>query len=452
MTHENQLKVQERIAALRACNGASLDLSSCGLTSVPAEALELGDQLELLNLGDNAIADVPAELPLKLAKLRVLFFANNLFESIPEVLSKMTNLYMLSFKSNRLRCISETCLPPSIGWLILTDNQIAALPKSIGQLTHMRKLMLSGNKLVSLPDEMRAMTSLELVRLAANKLTSLPPWLLELPKLSWIAFGGNAFNHRETPCDNQEGSGTADIIEWSDLVLGEKLGEGASGSVYRASLQGGTQAAVKIFRAATTSDGLPEDEMRACIAAGAHASCVAVVGVVRGHPAGAVVLAFKLVPESFRVLAKPPSFETVTRDVYPEGVSMEPCAAVSVLRQIASACRHLHGRGLSHGDLYGHNILVDGGEALLSDFGAASPYGSFLHDAARIRVERVEVRAFGCLVEELLLLLRGGGDMAVYSSAIGVLVSIARACCAEVVAERPAFSEIETILAGLMDY
>jgi serine/threonine protein kinase len=50
-----------------------------------------------------------------------------------------------------------------------------------------------------------------------------------------------------------------------------------------------------------------------------------------------------------------------------------------------------------HGDLYTHNILVNAvGDAVLSDFGAASFYqvGS--------AVEGLEVRAFGCLLEDLL--------------------------------------------------
>lgn len=39
---------------------------------------------------------------------------------------------MLSFKSNRLRAI-DVPLPPSLQWLILTDNQIEALPSQLGE-------------------------------------------------------------------------------------------------------------------------------------------------------------------------------------------------------------------------------------------------------------------------------------------------------------------------------
>ena len=43
----------------------------------------------------------------------------------------------------------------------------------------------------------------------------------------------------------------------------------------------------------------------------------------------------------------------------------------------AQAGAHLHSVGLSHGDLYAHNILVhpQSGDAKLADFGAAFYYG-----------------------------------------------------------------------------
>ena len=55
---------------------------------------------------------------------------------------------------------------------------------------------------------------------------------------------------------------------------------------------------------------------------------------------------------------------------------------------------------MNHGDLYTHNILVDKeGHSLLGDFGAATRYERSTYGDAFVRLE---VRAFGCLLEELL--------------------------------------------------
>lgn len=92
--------------------------------------------------------------------------------------------------------------------------------------------MLSGNRLTSLPVELQRCKELELIRIAVNKLTHLPDWLLSLPKLSWIAISGNPF---EKDADTLSSCLAAKPpIEWNALKIGERLGEGASGEIFKA--------------------------------------------------------------------------------------------------------------------------------------------------------------------------------------------------------------------------
>ena len=73
---------------------------------------------------------------------------------------------------------------------------------------------------------------------------------------------------------------------------------------------------------------------------------------------------------------------------------------------VASAVAHLHARGVVHGDLYAHNTMVDGqGDALLGDFGAAAVYDPARSPLAA-RLQRLEVRALGLLVQELVHLVQ----------------------------------------------
>jgi hypothetical protein len=241
----------------------SVDLTNCRLTVVPKELFELADCLEVLNLGNNDIDSVPPDFD-RFVKLRVLFFGQNKFAMLPSVLGKLTSLYMLSFKSNQISHIPQDSLSPSIGWLILTDNKINNIPASIGNLPRLQKLMLAGNCLRSLPTEMANCRELELVRLACNRLDHLPQWLVTLPKLSWLAFSGN-------PCCTHGTNSTAvdssiSSFSWKDISLGAKLGEGASGYVYKADWTNGIgttrEVAVKLFKGEATSDGSPEDEMK----------------------------------------------------------------------------------------------------------------------------------------------------------------------------------------------
>ncbi|MDP1595074.1 MAG: leucine-rich repeat-containing protein kinase family protein [Gallionella sp.] len=422
-----------------------LDLS-CGLTQFPGEIYDLADTLEILNLSGNALSSLPDDLG-RLHKLRVIFCSDNQFTEVPEVLGQCPQLDMVGFKANRIRHFSAAALPVALRWLILTDNQLDMLPAELGQCIRLQKLMLAGNRLQHLPDEMVACRNLELLRISANRFESLPDWLLELPRLSWLAFAGNPFS------DVAELAAVAkqDIshIHWHGLDFRQKLGEGASGIIHRADWQhapdGVTPVAVKLFKGAVTSDGLPRSEKAACIAAGTHANLIPVTGKVSGHPEGAAGLVMSLIDENYTNLAAPPSLESCTRDIYSADTNFTLDAAIAMARGIAAAAEHLHSRGIMHGDLYAHNMLWNGQEdCLLGDFGAAS----FITDERQaLSLQRIEVRAFACLLEELL-----SRCTAPSPAAIEALWALQRRCGQDEIEARPLFAEIQNTLAGVSKY
>ncbi|WP_181306005.1 leucine-rich repeat-containing protein kinase family protein [Rufibacter sp. XAAS-G3-1] len=379
--------------------GATRVKLSCGLTEVPSAIFDLAETLEILDLSGNHLTCLPNAFT-RLQHLRIAFFSDNDFTVFPEALGKLPRLEMIGFKACKISHIAEDAIPPTTRWLILTNNQIAELPASIGKCARMQKLMLAGNKLKSLTPELASCQNLELFRISANQITHLPDWLLALPRLSWLAMSGN-------PCNPPVPTATElSEIPWQDLVLEEQLGEGASGIITRAHWQNQAnstqQVAVKVFKGEVTSDGLPEDEMQACLRAGAHPNLVQVLGKITQHPAQKQGLVLGLIPAGYRNLGGSPSFESCTRDVYAEGTVFTLEEAISISAGIASAAAHLHARGISHGDLYAHNTLVDAtGHPLFGDFGAATVYNQD-NTALASALERLEVRAFGCLLEELL--------------------------------------------------
>jgi serine/threonine protein kinase len=125
-----------------------------------------------------------------------------------------------------------------------------------------------------------------------------------------------------------------------------------------------------------------------------------VLGVVTGAPAPALLL--PRIPKGYVSLGNPPSFDTVTRDTYPGTTRFTVSEAMCVLSSLASVGAHLHARGISHGDLYAHNILIDRAaqHVLLVDFGAASFYDAL--QPRPLPLEQLEVRAFGCLMDDIL--------------------------------------------------
>ena len=486
---------------------------------------------------------------------------------VPDELGSLPRLSMLSFKANRLHTVPPNSLAPSVQWLILSDNCLRTLPESLGKLKGLRKLMLAGNCLESLPKSLAQCAHLELVRLADNNLSELPVALLSLPKLGWIALASNGFNRALAARARAVVPTAPGVVTVMDAA--KPLGRGASGVVYRGSLEGNettksTSVAVKVFAASKTSDGDPADEAAATGLAGAS-SCPHLMqsyGKLPSLPqaltstkeaATAASAAFSEAPaaadkieglvlellDGYTALAGPPSFTSVTRDVFagdgadvaPSAVSgrwksSSPCSvasvaldepqapspssttspglwpgealsparvltlkfAMGVLKSVSAALADLHALGLSHGDVYGHNILLrpplndssggakagrkeaygssaaanDDGWAVLSDLGAAFFYkatsqvqatsaqqngsaGVVEEDAAASLLERIEVLAFGHLVAELLARLDPGRFTSApthFEAAVASLQELVVDCRKPVVSARPGFNEV----------
>ena len=115
------------LEAYDAAATTELDLKDCGLTHVPASILRF-TALEKLDVSKNVLLrDLPPLPP----SLRTVFALGGGFESIPPSVSALPSIRMLSFKSCRLRDVGDAPLPTSLEWLILTDNQLEALPDSL---------------------------------------------------------------------------------------------------------------------------------------------------------------------------------------------------------------------------------------------------------------------------------------------------------------------------------
>jgi len=390
------------------------------LTEFPEKIFDLADTLEILDLGNNKLSSIPSLE--RLTKLKIAFFSFNLFTKLPDAFKNCKNLYMLGFKDNQIEFIDEDILPKSISWLILTDNKIKAIPNSIGDLIKLQKVALAGNELTSLPDSMAKCKNIELLRLSANKLIHIPTWLLELPKLSWLAFSGNDCSI-QPQVDLQKAS-----IEKLDIK--EQLGEGASGMIYKAfcpTLE--KDVALKLFKGAITSDGYAVDEMNTYMSIGKHDNLINVIAKIDEDEKLGLLL--DLIPKSYKNLGFPPNFDTCTRDTFCDEYTISSEDIYEVAKHIQSAAIHLHGKNLMHGDLYAHNILInEKNHCYLGDFGASS----FYNDE---KYEKIEVRAFGCLIDDLLNVCSNKE-----SSHFEHLKNIAQICMQEDVNARPLFSEI----------
>ncbi|ERB65647.1 protein kinase [Vibrio coralliilyticus OCN008] len=368
------------------------------LTELPREILTLSDSLEILDVSNNLLCELPEWLT-ELTQLKIVFASNNRFTHLPLVLGQCERLEMVGFKNNQIVRVAEESLPEQLRWLILTDNQIEQLPESLGHRPRLQKLTLAGNKIKALPKSFKNLLNLELVRLSANQLDVFPQVLLELPKLAWMAFAGNPF------CEPLSHNESVPQISSASYSMNHVLGQGASGVISHADWLNGdfefpAEVAVKVFKGEVTSDGYPQDELQACLQAGHHTNLVKSIAQLSEDNHLALVM--ELIPSDYFNLGLPPTLNTCTRDVFKPEFILSAKKIEYIVDQMLNVFSHLHDNKVCHGDLYAHNVLINAqGEMIFGDFGAASVY-DYLTDAQQQGVRRVEARALSHFIEDLL--------------------------------------------------
>jgi len=395
------------------------------------------------------------------SNLRILFIKEcRNMTIIPPVLGNMPNLTRLGLKSNGIRIVHGKSLPPNIEHLILTDNNITHIDHDVfvrlGKSC--RKLMLSHNKLRTFGNDTDCsmLQNIELLRLSNNNLTSLPKSLYLLPKLSWITISGNP-NLKGT---NIPKISNIPILSQQDIVLNEDkiLGRGASGKVVLGKWDD-KNVAVKIFHG-VTSDGKADDELRLQSYIGGHGSKHLVTAIAlmvdkeESPNSKKLGVVMKVLSKELSDLALPPTIEEVIEDRYEEKKNFDFDFVIAILRGIADALYYLHVVcRVSHGDVYAHNIVVNKqnknlNSVYLLDLGAASYYGGDKDSLLDGELcEKVEVRAFGILANELLNNM--DNINIVDQKKIIILKDLVYICSGNIVKRRPLFVTILKILNGI---
>lgn len=400
------------------------------LKKIPPVLYSFKNSLQFLDLSNNLLETLPDDFDV-FEKLEVLFISNNQLTVLPEVFSRCKSLRLIGVKSNKIKSIPENSLPKSLQWLTLADNEIESIPESIGDCILLQKLILSGNKIKSVPNEIVNCENLELIRLASNQLEQFPEVLLDLPKLTWLAYSGNPFNQIQKEI-------VLPKLDWTDFQLMEELGNGASGVIHKVVNSKNEEFALKVFKGGMTSDGSPLDELYHYAKVGNHPNLVSLKGEVTNFEEEKKAVLFDLIPNIYSNLGNSPSLVSCTRDVMSIPHDFSFSEVLHLLKSIASVSCLMHEKGVMHGDLYAHNILVrKDGCCYLGDFGAACSYDNLLTDN---RLEKIEVRAFGVLIEDVLKVSK------VHVQEEIELNSIKKKCLGGILEERPDFKRLAQLL------
>lgn len=147
-------------------------------------------QVRHLDLSHNCLKELPyVEGDLKLLRetrewqvgvgllddLEVLLLSDNKLVEVPKSIEKCGALTLLDISNNQLASLSdEVPALSSLTRLIAHHNVVKALPEAIGDLSNLQELDLAHNRLETLPESFGALHSLETLQISNNQLKKLP--------------------------------------------------------------------------------------------------------------------------------------------------------------------------------------------------------------------------------------------------------------------------------------
>lgn len=468
------------------------------LYSLPPEILQLG-VLEMLDLSTCGLSSLPDEFGACLPKLEVLSLSDCEFSVFPASIATCPNLKMLNLNRNGMTTIEESAIPTSLRWLFLTENHLQSLPTSIGNCSQLTHCILSANELRQLPRSMARCRNLTLLRLSSNNFGSLPAWLFLLPKLAYLSFAGNPCSSYSPidypPCAPDRDwvyldAPDRDISAANILINRRELGSSITsiaheGLFRRPGNHRYNKVIFRVFVGDNAQDGTPEDEIAAHLKAGSHRHLICPIAWFRADLKywdredcdetfhGGLVM--QRMPPGYGVLTPGRAKQPYPSEHYTHSpvklcqLSVEEC--LRILHSISAVAWHLHNRGVAHGDLVGYNVYHNtaDGHTLLTDFGAATIYTNDAMEEAWPYIERIEVLAFGKLLEQVMSLVnpwcRWGRVMdppnGLDSQGVELwtcdrhvcaeLEKLKTTCLNEYVLNRPSFFDIQRDLTTLLD-
>lgn len=113
------------------------------------------------------------------------------FTSLSEALAQPDSVYRLRLKVKDAIPPEVFTAFPNLHELNIGRNRLKALPKEIGMLKSVKRLVADRNKLVTLPAEIGDMESLEVLVLNRNELTSIPKEIGKLKNLYLLDLWSN---------------------------------------------------------------------------------------------------------------------------------------------------------------------------------------------------------------------------------------------------------------------
>jgi Leucine-rich repeat (LRR) protein len=149
-----------------------LNLEDNQISIIPEWITELS-QLKVLSLGKNCLTNI--DVLTRLPSLEILHISNNNITELPAGISRLKRLRRLFANGNQFSHLTdELCELTELRMLLLADNKLHTISPHLGNLYQLETLNLFRNQLTSIPESIGALTLVDYLQLSDNAITQLP--------------------------------------------------------------------------------------------------------------------------------------------------------------------------------------------------------------------------------------------------------------------------------------
>jgi hypothetical protein len=133
--------------------------------------------VQRLIANDNLLESIPSAIS-RMTELRKLDLARNNLASLPDVFSNMPHLEHLDLSENSLAALPDSLATRNLITLKLSNNHFTVPPRVIEGMSSLEELYLERNRLVAVPELWSRLANLSVLMLDENNIADIPDALL----------------------------------------------------------------------------------------------------------------------------------------------------------------------------------------------------------------------------------------------------------------------------------
>ncbi|KAG6334592.1 hypothetical protein ID866_4502 [Astraeus odoratus] len=170
-----------------------VDLTGCGLPTIPIVFHKNAGSIIYLNLSRNPMVEIPLDFIQSCSTLRELRLSNMAMKKVPQSVRHSASLQRLDLSCNRIVDLDDAGLDriTELNSLKLQNNRMEQLPWYFPRLGNLKYLNISNNKFVELPSVICQLPALVDLDISFNMITELPESIGRLTQLEKLVFVGN---------------------------------------------------------------------------------------------------------------------------------------------------------------------------------------------------------------------------------------------------------------------